>query len=142
MDDSDGGERRKNVKGTRRQDDQFCALHNLLWDHHDHDSNVYKSTLCGKIKEIATTVRSMTPKWVFVLCISASFAFSIILFGITTNIIKNGQDDIKSSLADIKQSVAQQNSDELALKETMHQMKVSLTAIEVRLTALEKRIGP
>ena len=71
-----------------------CALHRLLWEHHDNDRREHRTELCDKILMLSNSITAMVPRWVFVLTTTAGFAFSILLFGWVVTSITKGQETL------------------------------------------------
>ena len=71
-----------------------CALHRLLWEHHDNDRREHRTELCDKILMLSNSITAMVPRWVFVLATAAGFAFSILLFGWVVTSITKGQETL------------------------------------------------
>ena len=122
-----------------------CALHRLLWEHHDNDRREHRTELCNDILGISKAITGLVPRWVFVLVVGASFAFSLILFSWLTASVSKGQDSIDNTLKRIHQRISEtdaereQNKD--ALMQQMESVKLSVATMSGRLTNVETRIS-
>lgn len=69
-----------------------CALHRLLWEHHDNDRREHRTDLGSKIVALTNSITSMVPRWIFVISTAAGFSFSMILFGWVVASVTRGQE--------------------------------------------------
>ena len=136
-----GSDRRVTPLGTRRLTDKFCTAHDILWEHHDKETTEHRENVCTKLGQLSLDIKAMTPKWVFVLVMSASFGFSLILFTLVAASLKDSQSDIKSSLSEIKTNMAQKTKDEEAARISLMDLHYSLKSIDSRLSVLERQIN-
>jgi hypothetical protein len=70
------------IKKGRRKEDEHCSQHDILWKHHDDDTNNHRNNVCGKIKAVAIEVGELrnliVGKWTFNLVmgfVAAAFLF-------------------------------------------------------------------
>jgi hypothetical protein len=71
---------------------EHCALHRLLWEHHDNDRREHRTDLGNKIVALTNSITAMVPRWVFILTTAAGFSFSMILFGWVIASVTKGQE--------------------------------------------------
>lgn len=122
-----------------------CALHRLLWEHHDNDRREHRTELCDKILALSNTITAMVPRWVFVLITGAGFAFSLLLFGWLATSVSRGQDNIDSTLKRIHQRISETDAERERSKDSiikqMEDMNVGIALMNGRLSNVETRIS-
>jgi hypothetical protein len=129
-----------------------CALHRLLWEHSDNDRREHRTKLAEDILNISNRISAMVPKWVFVLTIAGAFSFTVLLFGMSMNTIKNtqdsinkGQDGIDFTLKRIHQRISENDDarekSKDALKKEMEDVRLSVNTMSGRLSNIETRIN-
>lgn len=146
----EGPERREIQR--RAEDRRHCALHEVLWGHHDEERKDFRKTVCGKLGDIKTTVekkadevdlrqvqadlKSMVPWKAFGL------AAIIVLsgFGYLVGTIKDGQKEIKEGVATIHRRISEQNTEYDKMQTTITDLQHSLNDIVRRLTGVEKQL--
>ena len=122
-----------------------CALHRLLWEHNENDRREHRTKLCNDILAITNSITGLVPRWVFVLVVSASFVFSLLLFGWLATSVSKGQDSIDSTLKRIHQRITETDAEREHNKETLMQqmedVRLSVNTMSGRLTNVETRIS-
>lgn len=122
-----------------------CALHRLLWEHHDNDRREHRTELCDKILAISSSLTSLVPRWVFVLVTGACFTFSLLLFGWLATSVSKGQDSIDSTLKRIHQRISETDMDRERTKDVlvkqMEEVNLSLNTMSGRLLNVETRMS-
>ena len=122
-----------------------CALHRLLWEHHDNDRREHRTELCEKILHLSNSITAMVPRWVFVLATTACFAFSLLLFGWIANSVTKGQDGIDFTLKRIHQRISEADNDRERVKDDIRKEKeninLSLNTMSGRMSNIETRIS-
>jgi hypothetical protein len=122
-----------------------CALHRLLWEHNENDRREHRTDICNKILSISNSIKSLVPRWVFVLVTGASFAFSLIIFGWLATSVSKGQDSIDSTLKRIHQRISEtdtaRESTKDAIVKQMEEMNLGIEKLNGRIANVETRIS-
>lgn len=158
MSDYSGPERRKmemDYEGPPKRKEEKCLLCDVLWKNHDDEKKLARDHICKAIATVAKDVkdnkedqkeirRSSTPRWFFALTISASFLFSIFLFGWISTAVKDGQKEVKDSLASIHQRITINDREEEAankgFSDALRDLNYSVQSIDSRLRTVEKYV--
>ena len=115
-----------------------CALHRLLWEHHDNDRREHRTELCEKIIHLTNTITSMVPKWVFVLITTASFSFSLLLFGWIANNVNKSNDDLKNEITHVASLVQRVN---VRITETVNDRVKTDLEQTAKLESIDGKLG-
>jgi hypothetical protein len=156
----DGQERRlysEEGRAGRRQTDQHCHQHAILWDNHDKDKNQFRGITCDKIKEVKTNLsveveklekvdtsisnkiddlnKIVVGKFWFRIVIGAMFASLIYIAGQNSLSNRDQTEALKAISKDQKEVVAVVNSIENKQIEIAGQIKI----FEKEISELNKR---
>ena len=115
-----------------------CALHRLLWEHHDNDRREHRTALCDQILMLSNSITAMVPRWVFVLTTVAGFSFSLLIFGWLANSVTKGQTDLKNEIIHVAALVQRVN---VRITETVNDRIASDVQQLQKLEAIDGKMG-
>lgn len=136
--------REQDFRGPHRcsKDDlNLCGLHEYI----EEDRKEHRALVCGKIKEVQggldNMAKTIVPRWIFSLVMSAAFGFSLILFCWVADSVKEGQAEIKTSLSVIHKRISDKDLEYGSLKDSMMEIKYGLQGVSTRLENVEKKVN-
>ena len=143
----DGHERRK----EDRRITEHCALHSILWDHHDKDTTSHRQTVCGKIARVEREVERLntehkediraihsigTPRAFFFWVVGGFFVCILGIFYQNWT-ISDKVGNVHSRITQIDSGRVEENH---SLKENMTAIKHAVESIDGRLKIVEQSL--
>lgn len=132
------GPERREIPDRRRE---HCALHDLLWIHHDKDKDDHRTALVTQIRDIAEMARQALPLKTFMIVLMITSTVAASAFGLLWTGLEKNQRDIKESLSTIHRRITDRDVDYDKLNESVLKMRWSVDGMSSRLNEVENRIN-